>query len=85
MMVRIHLGNGTNEQKWLYKEGEELEICQSWPSSCGVRISLADWIDKEDTGEKLKDFGAEENLDEKEEEEDAKESFGRKRGSVSCQ
>ena len=29
-----------DEQKWLYKEGEELEICQSWPSSCGVRISL---------------------------------------------
>ncbi len=50
-------------------------------------LSLTDWIDKEDTGEKLKDFGAEENLDEKEEEKDAKEkeSFGRKRGSVSCQ
>ena len=36
-------------------------------------------------GVSVKDFGAKENLDEKEEEEDAKENFGRKRGSVSCQ
>ena len=53
-------------------------------------LSLADWIDKEDTGEKLKDFGAEENLDEKKEEEDAKEeNFDEKEGvsqlSVTCQ